>query len=536
MTSSSVAHVTDTNIRTTKRKLAVAFEDLDNAVTPQKLDRPPPSKRTNTTRSLYSTLAKYGIKSRESHEQPSNRNSIAGLSKSTPHLSAILNRAATRTKKAFPFRFSTPSSSSTLHPPPTTEYRPSSLPSFLARLSTFKLSTYSNKPSAIDAVSAAKCGWTNDGKDRLVCAICHASWVVVGREGMSRDAGNALIEKQRLALISTHKEGCPWKTRQCDASIYCIPLQAPAVMVKVLKATARILDPVLHNVAIKHPLSFTQVQSLHSSLSELDVSVGSDTRETNEESNFTAEPSDSAILVSLFGWSLVPPTAPEPLRRSSTTSRLASAVGSRSATPSLTHASAVSRGETPSPQKPFIFKLSPNLFDKKGNNMLQCTLCQRRIGLWAFISHPDKEVQSSDIEASVHPTFPDIPKPEPTRKQRISQRQFDLLKEHRSYCPYVVRSTVIPSLNSSSDAIAYLDGSDTQLHGGAMEGWKAVLIVILRHGVAQRQSAEYQYRTGSTDQMNTAEPMDVYGVKSMMDGVKSHGGKDLLKYVKGLLS
>lgn len=29
-------------------------------------------------------------------------------------------------------------------------------------------------------------------------------------------AANTLTEKQRISLIEMHKDGCPWKTRQCD--------------------------------------------------------------------------------------------------------------------------------------------------------------------------------------------------------------------------------------------------------------------------------------------------------------------------------
>lgn len=113
------------------------------------------------------------------------------FSKNTPHLTAILTRAATRTRKALPSKFSAPSPVPAL--PPTAEYRPSSIPAFLSRLSTFKLATYANKPPAIDAVAASKCGWINDGKDRLVCGLCTSSWVVAGREGMNRDAGEQFI-------------------------------------------------------------------------------------------------------------------------------------------------------------------------------------------------------------------------------------------------------------------------------------------------------------------------------------------------------
>jgi hypothetical protein len=68
----------------------------------------------------------------------------------------------------------------------------------LSRLATYKLATFANKPPTIDAVAASKCGWINVGKDRLVCGICNVSWVVAGRDGMSRDAG------KKVNWISSH--------------------------------------------------------------------------------------------------------------------------------------------------------------------------------------------------------------------------------------------------------------------------------------------------------------------------------------------
>ena len=116
-----------------------------------------------------------------------NGGKAADLSK-TPHLAAILARTAAKTRKALPakFRVTTPLSSGSTA---SYEYRPSSMQSLLERLATYKLNTYANKPPAIDALSAAKCGWVNDGKDRLVCGVCRASWVLAGRDGMKRDAG-----------------------------------------------------------------------------------------------------------------------------------------------------------------------------------------------------------------------------------------------------------------------------------------------------------------------------------------------------------
>lgn len=113
-----------------------------------------------------------------------------------PKLSAILSRAAVKKRKveqreelARVTATALTASSSSSSQLDVSEYRPSSITSFLSRLSTFKLSTYSNKPSAIDAVAASKAGWTNEGKDRLYCGICKSAWVVASHDGMNREAG-----------------------------------------------------------------------------------------------------------------------------------------------------------------------------------------------------------------------------------------------------------------------------------------------------------------------------------------------------------
>jgi len=90
----------------------------------------------------------------------------------------------------------------------------------------------------------------------------------------------------------------------------------------------------------------------------------------------------------------------------------------------------------------------------------------------------------------------------------------------------------------------------TQLHGanGAIEGWRAVLSVVLRYGMGQRQRMstarslverpEEPVESSAASTSGTIpedEAMDVDGINAMMAGVKSRGGKELLKYVKGLL-
>jgi len=165
--------------------------------------------------------------------------------------------------------------------------------------------------------------------------------------------------------------------------------------------------------------------------------------------------------------------------------------------------------------------------------MLQCTLCQRRIGLWAFAPQP-----APNESISQHSTEGET---ETVKTQVNPQRHFDLLREHRSYCPYVVRSTFIPSLpvpqradptreglTRSNSSLAHLNAPP-----GAFEGWRAALTVALRHGMAQKQRMQFNFMTNEPN--DEGEPMEVDGVKAMIAGVKSRGGKDLLKYVKNLL-
>ncbi|KAG6837242.1 hypothetical protein H0H93_012637 [Arthromyces matolae] len=565
-----------TNERCWQRKLDDAFQSLDNAVSSPEIQLPPPQKRPNTIRSLYSTLAKYGIKRKESQPEPSQapEQLLPTTSKSTPHLSAIVARAAARTRKALPFKFSSSSSAPPL--PPTADYRPSSLTTFLARLSTFKLSTYANKPSSIDAVAASKCGWTNDGKDRLVCGLCRASWIVVGRDGMNKDAANSLLEKQRTSLVDAHKDGCPWRTRQCDASIYCIPLQSPANMVKDIKDNALALDTYLRNIEIKHPLTSTQISSLQSTLSAVTVHTDTPSQPLNTDNLNPSDqdegnvflttssenentPSNSAILTSLFGWSIAPPTPPEQSRKTSLT-RASSISSTAPHTPSISRSSSVRpmspvpfsspsvRQGTPAtptrlPSSQFTFRMSSNV-NVKSDTILHCTLCQRRIGLWAFTPEVSTTTTTTELPSDSD-TAMQSPAGSPPKKS-ATRRLFDVLKEHRAYCPYVVRSTTVPTLpvpppsvptGSSASLPRPSTASTASLvhnQNTVLEGWRAVLTVVLRYGVVQKHRLGLDFaerlRGDTAD-----ESMEVDGVKAMVAGVKKRGGKDLLQYVKGLL-
>ncbi|KAG6328043.1 hypothetical protein ID866_11046, partial [Astraeus odoratus] len=414
------------------------------------------------------------------------------LSKNAPHLAAILARTSSRVSqspKTVPFKFSSA-------PPKHTasEYRPSSTQSLLTRLATYKLSTYANKPSQIDAVAAAKCGWINDGKDRLT---------------------PSQLDSLRTAV-----------------SVTSSPSPVP------------------------EDLSAMQVDECTPPPPEL---------------------SDTSLITALFGWVPAPPLPPDERPRTSSfsSSRLGSFGSSASMppTPSLSRASSVShlfaeRESTPAPSvgqsisvhmgastsqsQVSASPLRPRVsFRTNGDfgssvsgarsasvltggaardmSLIHCPLCQRRVGLWSFATVSSEEEQedanlalSNGDSTSV---FASAAKPMRTRPSK----PFDLVKEHRSYCPYVVRSTAVPSLPSATSLTATTANND----GGLMEGWRAVLAIVQRHGLSERQRlARF---TGNTAAVEQGRDEELEGVGAMVAGVKSKGGKELLRYVRGLL-
>ena len=244
----------------------------------------------------------------------------------------------------------------------------------------------------------------------------------------------------------------------------------------------------------------------------------------------TQQSSQNATLASLFGWALVPLNASEP-RRTSTT-HVNSVAPSSLSTPSLLRASP----RTDRHATPTTSGTPSNLPAKPDSALLHCELCQRRIGLWAFTTRTPAEIidvttstQINGVETSARP------------KRPLPQRSFDLLKEHRSYCPYVVRSTFVPSLpvpqttdlaskqaasiaNMSNPSLSHLNGKNSV--PGALEGWRAVLAVVLRYGMAQRQRIEYNFLAPGHPLLEKADeqtPVNVDDVKAMVAGVKSRG-------------
>ena len=235
-----------------------------------------------------------------------------------------------------------------------------------------------------------------------------------------------------------------------------------------------------------------------------------------------AEPSETAALTALFGWTLPPPTDGKsaPRRASSVVpslSRASSVVSMRSErntttqpAPSASQRGSVSPASVSSrlPSTPMSTTHTPQ--QKRDASLLYCRLCQRRVGLWAF-------------------------GPQAVEKENRPQRQFDLLKEHRPYCPYVVRSTIVPSFPTSSGHSAVLNGANGNgnLQDAPTEGWRAMLSIVLKtrkrsfYGAGRNSAAAGSVAVGggngSTESFVNVDDMEVDRVEVMVEGVKKRG-------------
>ncbi|KAG8886352.1 hypothetical protein FRB97_004887 [Tulasnella sp. 331] len=470
-------------------------------------------------------------------------------------------------------------------------YRPESTSDFIDRLATYKLTTYRDKPSEINAVAASKAGWVNDGKERLVCGYCCSSWSLAATTGMSREAASTLIEKQRTGFVANHKDFCPWKRAQCDDSVYRIPLQGPTALAKELKARAYAVTSLVDGVNLKHPLTTTEVSSLTETMNAINLEGHDSNSVTELGVNVpSSAPSETAILCVLFGWdastfthpnlssasrssfsirhtrpstpmgSRAVTPSPQPLMRTSSTGRLtlskasgrpmSSVVrsqarqslpsGHRITTSLVSLPTSPNGGSMPPPDSLLRRErreassgstasslVNPRDASPQNSSVVSCQLCLRRVGLWSFQTNvtppqPESTEPNPGIEIDITPSTP-----------TSVTRRFDLVKEHRPYCPYVTKSTILPtpvfsvplpqisrspsvgstsslrkSLSSLSSALSPSASNATTAHrkssdDSPVEGWRAILTVVNRAGMGLRLR-----RTGSSMPASSAMRSD----------------------------
>lgn len=141
-------------------------------------------------------------------------------------------------KSQFPSTNSTPALESLLlHPPPSPNsslpsappsYNPLSLSALLSRISSYRLSTYSPKPSSLSPLAASLPGWSNSGppRERLSCHSCGAAFLVLPPSsesgGWDGSVGRRTEETYVAALKDKHESNCPWRMRGCSRSLYVV--------------------------------------------------------------------------------------------------------------------------------------------------------------------------------------------------------------------------------------------------------------------------------------------------------------------------
>lgn len=139
-------------------------------------------------------------------------------------------------------------------------------------------------------------------------------------------------------------------------------------------------------------------------------------------------------------------------------------------------------------------------------SVVHCQLCLRRVGLWSFRPN-DSSVTVADGASAVA-----------TTEEGGRGRSLDVVKEHRPYCPYVTKSSIVPapvfsspsqlsrtgSVGSSNSLRRSLSnvlsptsssGRKSLDHNGPVEGWRAILVVVGRSNLGMRFR-----RTGTTTQ------------------------------------
>ncbi|PVG04456.1 zf-C3HC-domain-containing protein [Serendipita vermifera] len=501
-----VANTHPTASSLNKRKYEDALSLLDEAAGTRSMptiESTPPPKRARTN--LYSTLAKYGIGTSVDHKSSSlsNLQRVLKLAKAAPADSSASSVSGKGSSK-----YST--------------YDPTSRTEFLARLQTFKLMTYSSKPPDIDAVAAARCGWYNEGgKEVLTCKTCSAVWTMPPRNTSNKEELSTLIEKQKAMLIEQHNTSCPWRVRQSEASIYSMPIPSPSALSSTVLQRAGVLQPLVYQIGIKHPLSIQQISILVSAVESAQADmirkrVGG---ESGNPVDLTSLPGETAIIIAFFGWD-------RSLPASSNSAKSNSVAGSLIPTPSQSGTA------------------TPNI--SSGKAIVTCQLCQRQVGLWSF--------GAASSQSILPPSTPGRPTP--------TQRHFDVLREHRPHCPYVVKSTYLPtapmlnrdmvsSSTPSPDNKGTLRSSDSKNLLQPLpfvEGWRVLMSVISRSQwrKASTQSlvakmlppsspATPQDERGPTLEATSSQEIDE--VTEIVKDVKSRhgGGRDLLRFVKGLL-
>lgn len=329
-------------------------------------------------------------------------------------------------------------------------------------------------------------------------------WSTRIRSRVRGEYGNATVRTGFIWHASERSNSCPHAE-----SIYRVPIKGSTIMAREVHSAALALSPLVKDVVIKHPLvrvcpqlclvlvltrnlqTTAQVAHLESTILSVAPEESSTPSSDPPPSPLApTKPSETSLILALFGWQLhisserKTALLPGALQRSSsgpghsrsssggsapvrTTASLSSAAASRvKARHSFDGApgsAASTRPSTPtgSPMLSSIPLGDGHHHSSSGadtSTVIACALCQRRVGVWGFrASSSSSPAQPGARSASggsggttdTSLTVPSIASSSPRHPLQPVQRVLDVVKEHRSYCPYIVRSTPLPTFSFS---------------------------------------------------------------------------------------
>ncbi|GAA5872058.1 hypothetical protein JCM16303_000962 [Sporobolomyces ruberrimus] len=447
-------------------------------------------------RSVSDTLATLDAACRDSLGSTKKRRTAAppSVPTSTPALEAILARNAPR---------SSPSTA-----PPPASYEPTSLPSLLSRLSTYKLSTYSpSKPRSLSPLNCALHGWINKGsRERLECVTCRKGLVLLppSTGGWVSPAGQSLTKEYERSVLENgqgHDQTCPWRMRPCSRGLY--KLEGGGLGVNQ-GGRRKLLEVVGKQAKDMNERGFDKIQlELPQKVKELIEEPGAEEKllksvtsllpSTNEESNSTDPTplvSTTTLLLSIFGWSLDPLPIPStssqpPLSRSTSSS-------------SISSLRSITSSSTP---------------------ILSCHYCLRQILTTSYLPSSSTSTSTSSDQSSP----PEL-------------KSFNPSSQHYPYCPFI-DTTSFPSTQATtttpSSSSPPRTGTSTKTSGTIKTkkpGYQIRLESIL-------QKPSFSTLAAHTSTNSTGATGDGRVEGGIEQSTKSSKVKtrELLSYVRGLL-
>ncbi|KUJ23085.1 zf-C3HC-domain-containing protein [Mollisia scopiformis] len=210
------------------------------------------------------------------------------------------------------------------------KYAPWDREAFLKRLKSFSnLTDWTPKPARVNEVEWAKRGWVCQKLERVRCCLCNVEILVKlnrkeveGKEqpvyiaekigalkssSLEEDADScveeALVDKYVELIVSSHDEGCLWRKRGCDDSIFKLPLNHTGTTFRNLRERYDEICKRSENLPYKFNMRTPQGFDLDVVLANLPPNFfSSPTDATPDASLPPADVNKVALLMALFGW------------------------------------------------------------------------------------------------------------------------------------------------------------------------------------------------------------------------------------------